>query len=82
MQGEKREVKKELLDVGRGCQGTEEKGFWVSSVLLSSGCPILLIFKINFTEYNLYTIQYTHFTCTVWVLTNAYTHVTTIAIKI
>lgn len=44
-----------------GCQGTGEKGFWVFSVLLSSGCPVLCIFKINFMGYNLSAIQYTHF---------------------
>ena len=34
-----------------------------------------------FMEYNLYAIQYTCFTCTVWVLTNTYRHVNTFAIK-
>ena len=35
----------------------------------------------QFMEYNLYAIQYTCFTCTVWVLTNTYRHVNTFAIK-
>ena len=35
----------------------------------------------HFMEYNLYAIQYTCFTCTVWVLTNTYRHVNTFAIK-
>ena len=35
----------------------------------------------HFMEYNLYAVQYTCFTCTVWVLTNTYRHVNTFALK-
>lgn len=50
----------------RGCQGTEARGFWVCQNPQVLKTLYYLSLKQTSLRHNLHTIQYPHFTRTVW----------------